>query len=343
MTTERRATHPSTRGYLRPVVPRPEGGARSREGVSSTTHSATKGPLRRRGLAAALVVAARPRQWVKNVLVAAAPAAAGELSRGGVALRTAAAAGLFLAASAGTYLVNDAIDAPADRVHPEKRHRPIAAGEVPIPLAVALGGALLVVAIAGAALLAGGRLAAVIGAYVVISTSYSLGLKRIAVVELACVASGFVLRAVAGGAASHLPISPWFAIVTSASALLVVAGKRSAEIEVLGAGGGSHRRVLDEYTPTFLRTVRVIGAAVAIISYGLWAFARAAHIDAVPPFGDNLLIELSVVPFVIGVLSVELAIETGGGGAPEELVLRNRTVQGLALACIGLVAAGIYT
>ena len=297
----------------------------------------------RRALLFPLLTATRPRQWIKNLLVFSAPGAAGLLGRPAVVGRTAAAAGIFLIASAGTYLVNDAIDAPSDRRHPEKRRRPIASGELSAGLAIGVGSSLLVLSIVAASFLAGLALAAVLGAYVVTSVTYTIWLKRVAVVELACVSAGFVLRAVAGGVAVHVPISPWFAIVTSAAALLVVAGKRSAEIDVLGRAGASHRQVLDHYSTSYLRSVRMIAASVAIISFCLWAFARAAHIDPGRADADNVLFELSIVPFVLGILSVELAIETGDGGAPEELVLHNRVIQALGVACLALVAVGIYT
>jgi decaprenyl-phosphate phosphoribosyltransferase len=254
-----------------------------------------------------------------------------------------AAAGIFLVASAGTYLLNDAIDAPSDRFHPDKRHRPIAAGELSVRLAIYLGSALLVLAIVAAGLLAGMPLAIVLGAYVLTNVVYSLWLKRVAVLELACVSAGFVLRAVAGGAASHVPISEWFVIVTSSAALLVVAGKRSAEIDALGSVGTSHRRVLEHYSKTYLRTVRMIAAAVTIISYCLWAFERATHFDAGRSHADSIFFELSILPFVLGVLSVELAIATGDAGAPEELVLRNRVIQVLGIGWLSLIAIGIYT
>jgi decaprenyl-phosphate phosphoribosyltransferase len=344
---DHRTTHPSTSRHLRAVgenVPRAapfateQAAANPIEPTPSDTHVSD----RKRSLLGSIVVATRPRQWVKNVLVFAAPMAAGDLGRVGVLGRSAAAAGLFLAASAGTYLVNDAIDAPHDRVHPAKRFRPIASGAVPVKLALVLGGVLLVVAVGGAAALAGAPLAAVLGAYALVTTAYSLWLKHIPVIELACVASGFVLRAVAGGAAVHIPISPWFAIVTSAAALLVVTGKRSTELAVLGNSGAAHRRVLDDYPVAFLRSVRIIGASVAVMSYALWAFDRAAHGDFGVSDADDLLLRLSVVPFVLGVLMVELAIEGGKGGAPEELVLRHRPVQVLGLTCIAFVVAGIY-
>ena len=320
------------------VGSQPSAPSARRIGAIDAATTVPSGPFLR-----SVLIAMRPRQWIKNLLVFAAPGAAGLLGRPGVLGRTTLAAGIFLIASAGTYLVNDAIDAPSDRVHPEKRNRPIAAGEISTTFAIVIGASLLVLAILAATFLYGLQLASVIGAYVAITVSYTIWLKRVAVVELACVSAGFVLRAVAGGAAVHIPISPWFAIVTSSAALLVVTGKRSAEIDALGEDGAAHRQVLERYPQAFLRSLRTLAAAVAIIAYCVWAFERAAHVDIGRPDADNIFFELSIIPFVLGVVSVELAIERGDGGAPEELVLRNRAIQVLALACLALVAVGIYT
>jgi decaprenyl-phosphate phosphoribosyltransferase len=257
--------------------------------------------------------------------------------------RTVEAFAIFLIASAGVYLINDAIDAQSDRAHPDKRHRPIASGALSASLAIGTGGTFLVTGLVLAGVVAGWQLATVIGAYIVINAAYMFGLKRLPVVELACVSAGFVLRAIAGGVAVHVPISPWFAIVTSSAALLVVAGKRSAEIDLLGRACTFHRRVLEQYSQPYLRFVRMIAGSVTIVSFCLWAFQRAAHVDGGHGGNDDILFELSILPFVLGILSVELAIESGDGGVPEELVLKNRTIQVLGLSCLVFVALGIYT
>lgn len=305
------------------------------------TTTAARKPTLSRGRA--LLVATRPAQWIKNLLVFAAPGAAGLLGHPAIVGRTAAATGIFLVASAGTYLVNDAIDAPSDRVHPRKQHRPVASGALSPEFAIGAGAVMVTFAVVGAALLAGLQLTAVLSAYLINSLAYTLWLKRVPVVELGSVSAGFVLRAVAGGAALHIPISPWFAIVTSSAALLVVAGKRSAEINLLGPTGPQHRRVLGSYSTTYLRTVRMVAASVTIISFCLWAFERAAHIDARHFNNHNIYFELAIIPFVLGVLSVEHAIDSGEGGAPEDLVIHNHTIQSLGLICIALLALGIYT
>jgi decaprenyl-phosphate phosphoribosyltransferase len=296
-----------------------------------------------RSLVRALVVTTRPKQWIKNLLVFAAPAAAGLLGRPSVLGRTTAAAAIFLGASAAVYLVNDVLDAPQDRMHPEKRHRPVAAHEISSRVAVAFAVVLFVAALAGAAVLSGVALSVVIATYIATSLSYSFWLKQVPVIELACVSAGFVLRAVAGGAAVHVPISPWFVIVTSSSALFVLAGKRSAEFATLGDDRAAHREVLGAYTADFLRFTRMIAASLAIISFCLWAFARSSLIDGGHAGADNIFFQLAILPFVLGILSVELAVESGAGGAPEELVLRNRAVQVMGVLCVACVAIGVYT
>lgn len=311
--------------------------------VSSIDDLEVSAPPRAGGTLAALLWTTRPKQWIKNLLVFAAPGAAGLLGKPGVLARTFAAFAIFLVASAGVYLVNDVIDAPQDRAHPEKRHRPIAAGRISLRLGATTGVVCFCAAILGAAFLSGLSLTVVIVAYLVVSLSYSLSLKHFPVIELACVSAGFVLRAVAGGAAVHVPISPWFVIVTSSSALFVLAGKRSAELLTLGSAGTDHRVVLGDYTESFLRFVRMIAASLAIISFCLWAFGRYALVDGGHGGSDNIFFEVSILPFVLGILVVELAIERGEGGAPEDLVLRNRGVQILGALCFVCVALGVYT
>lgn len=282
----------------------------------------------------------RPRQWVKNVLVFAAPVAAGVVRQPPAIWRTVATFFIFVAASSATYLLNDVLDRESDRLHPVKRLRPIASGQVPVTTAVFLAGSLGVGALAAAGAISVSLLLVVV-AYLVISVSYSLYLKRIPLVELACVVSGFTLRAVAGGAANHLFISPWFLVMTSFGALLIVAGKRSSEQEVLGELRGTHRAVLAAYPAEFLRRVRQLAMAVTVTTYCLWAFQRAGHLHTGDK-GDLVWFELSIVPFVLGVLAVELGILRGRGGEPEEMALSDRSLQVLGVLWVVLLACGIY-
>jgi decaprenyl-phosphate phosphoribosyltransferase len=287
-----------------------------------------------------LLRVARPRQWVKNLLVFAAPAAAGGLSHGTVAAHAAGAFGVFCLAASGTYFVNDTLDVAADRHHPVKRLRPVAAGVVPAPVAVVVGSVLMALSIGLAWVLAGSHLALVVAVYVAITTAYSLRLKHEPVVDLACVSSGFVLRAIAGGVATGKPLSDWFIIVSSFGALLIVTGKRSAEHTELGDVRGAHRPTLNAYPETFLRSVRLLAASVTVTAYCLWAFERSAQLNR----GEHpIWFELSIVPFVIAILHVELRFSRGQGGAPEEMALRDRTLQALGVIWVALVAVGIYS
>jgi decaprenyl-phosphate phosphoribosyltransferase len=288
-----------------------------------------------------LIRTARPRQWLKNILVFAAPGAAGLLFHREDGLRALAAFGIFCLAASGTYYLNDALDAASDRHHPVKRLRPVAASELAARSAVAVGVTAMAGAIGLAWWLAGDRLALVIAIYVAVTTAYSLRLKHEPVIDLACVSAGFVLRAIAGGVATGVYLSDWFVIVISFGSLLVVAGKRSAEHAELGEDRAAHRPALSAYPVTFLRSVRLIAASVTLTAYCLWAFERSVQVShAHHP--HPILFELSIVPVVLAVLHLELRFERGDGAAPEELALRDRTLQALGVLWIVLFAVGIY-
>lgn len=302
------------------------------------TTVAAAGRLRRRpALAVSLVREARPKQWAKNVLVAAAPGAAGVLTHGHVLGRTAVAFVAFCLAASGNYYLNDARDAEADRRHPVKALRPIASGAIPMRLAVAVG-LLLLAAGFGLALTLGWKFAAVVAIYVGLTTSYSIWLKHVAVIDVAVVASGFVVRAVAGGVAVRVPISQWFLIVAASGSLFMVAGKRHGEHLELGAGRSDARPILGEYSLAYLRYVWMVASAVAITAYCLWAFEQQ-HVHQRTGFPWY---ELSIVPFVLALLRYALLIEAGHGSAPEEVVLGDRTLQVLGVAWAVVFACGIY-
>ncbi len=305
--------------------------------------SGDRTPHSGRSLAAALFRLARPRQWIKNLLVFVAPAAAGVLFHGNVLWRAVAAFAIFCLAASGTYFLNDAIDAAADRAHPTKHRRPVAAGLVPEALAVSLGVGLLVVATVLGGLLAGGQLAIVMALYGVINVSYSLGLRNEPIVDLVAVSAGFVLRAVAGGVAVGVVLSDWFLIVTSFGSLLLVTGKRSGEKQLLDdhqADDESVRQTLAMYTPTFLGTVRTLSAAVTVTAYCLWAFERAGELH---PGHHPIWFQLTIIPFTIALLHVMRILDTGAGATPEELALRDRRLQIYGLSWVILFAIGIYT
>ena len=291
--------------------------------------------------ARSVLQATRPRQWLKNVLVFAAPAAAGSITHLGLLGHAVAAFWIFVAASSCTYLINDVVDRDSDRRHPVKRSRPIASGELAPVTAISVAAVLGAASIAGATLI-GTSLAVITGAYLVVTLAYSLGLKRVPLVELACVGSGFTFRAVAGGAATHVPISPWFLVMTSFGALFIVVGKRSSEKSVLGTRQGLHRKVLDSYPTALLGALRVLAISVTVATYCLWAFERADQLRRIDRAAGLIWFELSIVPFVLAVLVLERAFERGRGGQPEELALSDHLLQFLGIAWVVLLLCGIY-
>jgi decaprenyl-phosphate phosphoribosyltransferase len=302
--------------------------------IAPVTATSASPPLP--SLAGGLVRSARPKQWIKNVLVFAAPGAAGVATEGDVLGRTALTFVLFCLAASGTYYLNDSLDYAADRQHPTKRHRPIAAGVVPLGLARAVGALLLAVAVGAAVPVGGWELALVVGAYVVLTLSYSLWLKHQPIIDMAAVAAGFVLRTIAGGVAADVPISQWFLIVASFGSLFMVSGKRAAEFAEMGEDRVSTRAALGAYTAGFLRYLRGVTSAIAIAAYCLWAFEKAEAADV------QIWFQLSIVPFVLGILRYALLLESGQGGAPEEVVLGDRTLQVLGAAWVVVFAVGVY-
>jgi decaprenyl-phosphate phosphoribosyltransferase len=254
-------------------------------------------------------------------LVFAAPAAAGVLDQRTEAINTIVAFVSFSLAASATYLWNDVADREADARHPDKRHRPIASGALS-PFSATVSGVVLLAAGLALSLTATWQLTVTVALYVALTTSYSLVLKHVAVIDIVVVAAGFVLRAIGGAAATSVPISNWFFIVTSFGSLFVVAGKRSGEANDLAGRAGDVRATLSSYPPAFLRQVRAVSSAVMLVAYCLWAFEQAALISIRIP-----LYELSIVPFTVAVLRYEMLLEGGGGAAPEDLFFEDRGLQ----------------
>jgi decaprenyl-phosphate phosphoribosyltransferase len=244
----------------------------------------------------------------------------------------------FVLASSGTYVLNDVGDVEGDRLHPDKRHRPIARGDVPLPLATVFGVVLLLAAVALPAVTGYYALAACIATYTVLTSMYSRWLKHEPVVDLAVVAAGFLLRAMAGGLAAGLTLSPWFLTVASFGSLYIVAGKRYSEMVNLGDDGPRMRPSLQVYSASYLRFVWTIAAGVLVTSYCLWAFEvfGARDANASVPW-----LALSVAPFVIGVLRYALTIDRGGAGAPEDILLCDRGLQVVGLVWLAVFSLGV--
>ncbi len=290
----------------------------------------------RMGLAAGLVRTARPRQWAKNVLIFAAPFAAGIIGHEGVWWRLAVTFVAFCALSSGGYFFNDALDVDRDRSHPRKRHRPIAAGTVPLPVAYVTG-TLLFAAGFALSIWMGGEVAVVAAAYVAVTVGYSYWLKHEPVVEMVLLALAFVLRAAAGGEAVGVSLSPWFTVVVSFGALLVVAGKRYAEQTAHDVASTRTRQVLERYPDGFLRFVWAMAATITVTGYCLWALlpGKGPHIPAPWP-------AISVIPFVVGILRYAMLLEAGSGEAPEDLFLRDRILQLSGVTWVAIYAIGLY-
>jgi decaprenyl-phosphate phosphoribosyltransferase len=274
----------------------------------------------------------RPRQWVKNLLVVAAPLAAGKITEPSVAAATLTAVVAFCLASSAVYLVNDVADAEADRMHPVKRSRPIAAGQLSPRLAVGVAGVLAAGSLALAAT-TGWALVVLLAGYLVLQVAYAFSLKHQPVLDIAVVASGFLLRAVAGGVAADLPISEWFLLVAGFGSLFIVSGKRYSELRTLGHDSGT-RRSLVKYTESYLRFIWGIATAVTIMAYCLWAFQE-------PAVGGVNWQALSIAPFVLGMMRYAVNIDVGLAGAPEDILWRDHVLQVLGVLWLTLVTIGV--
>jgi decaprenyl-phosphate phosphoribosyltransferase len=276
-----------------------------------------------------LLRACRPRQWVKNVLVVAAPIAGGVALHPRALVEMAIAVLAFCLASSGIYLVNDAVDVEADRAHATKRRRPVAAGELSLraawtAAAVLLPGALLISTLLNA------QMVIVIAVYEAVQLWYCLGMKNEPVLELASVASGFLLRAIAGGVATQVVLSQWFLIAAGFGSLFMAAGKRYAEQTLVDETGVAIRPVLTRYSATYLRFVWTLSAGVLVTTYSLWAFTMRQ-------ISSNDWSVISIVPFVMALLKYSVDVDSGAAGEPEEIVLHDRlllVLGGIWAACL---------
>jgi len=293
--------------------------------VSDPPEAADAGPSVAGGsvpsIAGALLRSTRPQQWIKNALVFAGVVFSQQLTDA-VALRYSVLTfGLFVLASGGIYLVNDILDRDADRVHPLKRQRPLAAGTLPLGAAIAAAAVLLSGALIGA-LLMQPALGGILALYVGMNLAYSARLKHVVLLDVLLVASGFLLRAAAGAVAVLTPISPWLYLCTLLAALLVILGKRRSELALLGPRAATHRRNLAHYATASLDRWLTGLAATTVAAYVLYALFSPAT------FGNPKL--LATVPFVAFGLLRYLRIVRASGGAesPEALLFRDPWLLG---------------
>lgn len=285
----------------------------------------------------ALLRAARPKQWLKNILVFAAPGAAGVLDQGHELALTVLTFVAFCFAASGTYIWNDLLDVEADRRHPKKSKRPIAAGDLSVGAAKVAGVVLPVISLLLASLTGRWQTVAVIGIYLVITISYTLWLKHIAVVDLVTIAAGFVLRAAAGAVAVDVPMSRWFVLCITFGSLFIVIGKRYGELNELGDAAGT-RSTLEVYSVGYLRILLAVSLAGVLISYCVWAFETSEVAGS-----EWRLYELSIVPMMMALFRYLLVLEEGGGAAPEEVFSSDRVLQFLGLCWVVIYGLAVYT
>ena len=281
--------------------------------------------------AAVLLRACRPRQWSKNLLVLAAPCAAGVIGDPLVAAQAAGAFIVLCLISSATYLVNDVRDREQDRTHPRKRMRPVACGELAPRAALAYASLLATAGIVLAGVIRP-SLAIVAVGYLLLTASYSLWLRRVVILDMVAIAAGFVLRALAGGVATDIYLSRWFVIVTGCFAIFLVAAKRYAELRE-HVGGGPARATLERYSTSGLRAVLLVSAGLGVLAYSGWALTRPAHL---------LWYGLSIVPLTLWLARYAALIASGAGQAPEELILSDRMLLALSVAWGVLFLGGVY-
>lgn len=291
----------------------------------------------RRGPLKAVVVSLRPKQWSKNLLVFAAPIAAGAISDPKIFVPSLVAFVAFSLVASGIYLLNDINDIDTDKLHPTKSGRPIAAGQLSVAFATPLGILLGLFGMIVAYLLSGVDLGIVITIYIVINVAYSRFLKNEPIMDILAVSMGFLLRAIAGGVASNVFLSNWFLIVASFGSLFIVICKRYAEVQLLGTEASNHRASLGKYPEGFLSYARSVSSGVAMTAYCLWAFEKGAS----APKGA-VWIESSILFFVAAILRYSLLVEQGHGGAPEEMLFNDRSLQIIGAIWVMVLVIGIY-
>jgi decaprenyl-phosphate phosphoribosyltransferase len=300
--------------------------------VAEPAPSVKRGPV---SMVLGVAKTARPKQWAKNVLVFVAPFTAAQITNGSVLLDAVIAFVAFSLVASSVYLINDAVDVEADKAHPTKRNRPIAAGIVPVPAAYA---AAVLFFGAGLALsfVASPELAIVLGVYEAVQLGYCFGLKHQPVIDLAIVGSGFLMRSIAGGVAAGIALSQWFLLVTAFGSLFMVAGKRYAEIMLFERTGAKIRSSLKKYSASYLRFVWATAAAILIMSYSLWAFELREGSD------QSIWPVISMVPFVVAVLRYAVDVDGGTAGAPDEIVLKDRILQVLGVLWVVTLGVTFY-
>jgi 4-hydroxybenzoate polyprenyltransferase len=281
-----------------------------------------RGPVRHTPVSVvkALVKAVRPKQATKNLFVYAALVFAGKLFQPALFVRVTLGFLLFTAVAGSVYLLNDLLDVEQDRRHPEKCKRPIASGQLPVPAAWA---AMVVLAMGGiAASFALRPLFGVAAAsYLALQIAYCFRLKHIALLDVFTIAAGFVLRTVGGALVINVHISHWLLLCTLQLALFLGFGKRRQEMVLLGVKAGKHRAILEEYSLSFLDQMINVVSAVTIVCYSVYSVeSETAKLH------PHLWITVPIVIYSIA-RYLYLVYQKGWGGAPDEVLMKDRTLQ----------------
>lgn len=268
----------------------------------------------------AIIRSMRPKQWAKSIFLFTALVFDGKLFDVPPLTRTLAGGVLFSLLASAVYIINDISDIESDRKHPQKRHRPIASGIVPQPVAWVVGVGLVILAMPLAYGLEPSF--AVIGLlYLALNLAYSIWFKHIPLLDVLVLASFYVLRVQAGVTLIDVKrFSPWLYVVTTLFALFIGLGKRRAELSLLAKEANRHRSVLDGYTVELLDQLITIVSGTTIVAYSLYTFSA-------PNLPDNHIMMLTI-PFVLyGLFRYLYLIQMGQGGAPEEIAFTDRPLQ----------------
>lgn len=286
--------------------------------------------------ARAVWLALRPKHWIKNAFVLAPLVFAGRLSDPGSATRAAVALAVFCALSSSVYLLNDVADREADRLHPKKRFRPIAAGDLAVLPAVLLAAALALGSLASAAALSP-ALAAVSALYLAQNLAYSFALKRVVILDVMLVAAGFLLRAWAGAVAVGVAMSEWLVLCTGLLALFLGFVKRRQEI-ASAPESTEQRPILREYSLPFLDQVIAVVTGSVVTAYALYAFSE----EVAAKLGTRHL--GLTIPFVLfGIFRYLYLVHLRGEGEnPTALVLSDRPLLLNVLLWGGSVGLVLY-
>ncbi|HEY5003614.1 MAG TPA: decaprenyl-phosphate phosphoribosyltransferase [Ktedonobacteraceae bacterium] len=300
----------------------------------------------------ALLKEMRPRQWTKNLAVFIGLVFAGHLFQASSFTRTALAFVAFCLASSTIYLINDLLDLEKDRQHPVKRLRPLASGKLPISWAIgALVGLVLCTGIVTAiifiipigskpdifAAFGGANLlfTLTIVAYLVLMVLYSIRLKHIVLLDVFIIASGFVLRIIAGAVVVPVSISPWLYIVTCFLSLFLAFSKRRHELVLLQGQASQHRQILKEYSIPMLDQMITIAVTGTIMSYSLYTIEGSVS--------HHHLIAITLPLVLYGMFRyLYLVYMRMEGGSPEEVLLRDRHILGTVILCVVLIMIVLY-